>query len=129
MNNGPQTAWYLNLNKAPWTPPGWVFGVAWTSIMVCFSIYLSYLVNIKEANAFWVLFIIQFFLNISWNFIFFNQHAIGFALVVIILLTIIVGYYLFNFLFEMSYKCILIVPYFIWLLIATSLNAYTYLKN
>lgn len=129
MNNGPQTAWYLNLNKAPWTPPGWVFGVAWTSIMVCFSIYLSYLVNIKEANAFWVLFIIQFFLNISWNFIFFNQHAIGFALVVIILLTIIVGYYLFNFLFEMSYKSILIVPYFIWLLIATSLNAYTYLKN
>ena len=26
MNNGPQTDWYLALNKAPWTPPGWVFG-------------------------------------------------------------------------------------------------------
>ena len=30
MNNGPISEWYLNLNKAPWTPPGWVFGVAWT---------------------------------------------------------------------------------------------------
>ena len=40
MNNGPQTDWYSNLNKAPWTPPGWVFGFAWTTIMLCFSIYL-----------------------------------------------------------------------------------------
>ena len=36
MNNGPQSNWYLTLNKAPWTPPGWVFGVAWTTIMICF---------------------------------------------------------------------------------------------
>lgn len=34
--------WYQALNKAPWTPPGWVFGVAWTSIMICFSIYMAY---------------------------------------------------------------------------------------
>jgi len=26
MKNGPQTQWYLDLNKAPWSPPGWVFG-------------------------------------------------------------------------------------------------------
>ena len=24
MNNGPTSGWYLTLNKAPWTPPGWV---------------------------------------------------------------------------------------------------------
>ncbi|MDV7187302.1 TspO/MBR family protein [Lutibacter sp. TH_r2] len=129
MNNGPTSGWYLTLNKAPWTPPGWVFGVAWTTIMICFSVYLSYLVTVKETNTFWVLFSIQFLLNVSWNFIFFNQHAIGLALIVIILLTVIVGYYLFSFLSEMKYKSILIAPYFIWLLIATSLNAYSYLKN
>ena len=129
MNNGPTSDWYLTLNKAPWTPPGWVFGVAWTTIMICFSIYLSNLVNIKEFNAFWLLFIIQFILNVSWNFIFFNQHAIGFALIVIILLTVLVGYYLFSFLSEMGFKSLLIAPYFIWLLIATSLNAYSLLKN
>ncbi len=129
MNNGPTSGWYLTLNKAPWTPPGWVFGVAWTTIMICFSIYLSYLVDIKETNTFWILFIIQFILNVSWNYIFFNQHAIGFALVVIISLTVLVGYYLFSFLSDMTFKSLLIAPYFIWLLIATSLNAYSYLKN
>ena len=129
MNSGPTSGWYLTLNKAPWTPPGWVFGVAWTTIMICFSIYLSYLVNIKEVNTFWVLLTVQFLLNVSWNFIFFNQHAIGAALIVIILLTVVVAYYTFGFLSEMKFKTLLIAPYFIWLLIATSLNAYSYLKN
>ena len=129
MNSGPQSNWYLNLNKAPWTPPGWVFGVAWTTIMICFSIYLAYLVGLKLGIAFWLLFGIQFILNVSWNFVFFNQHAIGFGLVVIILLTLIVSYYLFNFRSDMKLKTLLITPYFIWLLIATSLNAYSYFKN
>lgn len=129
MNSGPTSGWYLTLNKAPWTPSGWVFGVAWATIMICFSLYLSYLLNLKENNTFWMLFFIQFVLNVSWNYIFFNQHAIGFALIVIILLTILVGYYLFGFLSIMKFKSVLIAPYFIWLLIATSLNAYTYLKN
>ena len=31
MNNGPLTAWYTNLNQAPWTPPGIIFGFKGTS--------------------------------------------------------------------------------------------------
>lgn len=129
MNNGPQSNWYISLNKAPWTPPGWVFGVAWTTIMVCFSIYLAYLVGIKSNNTFWLLFGVQFILNVSWNYIFFNQHYIGFALIVIVLLTLLISYYLFSFYADMKFKTWLIIPYFLWLLIATSLNAYSYFKN
>ena len=129
MNSGPTSNWYLTLNKAPWTPAGWVFGVAWTTIMICFSIYLSYLVTEKVTDTFWLLFIIQLVLNVSWNFVFFNQHAIGFGLLIIVLLTVLVGYYLFSFRSEMKLKSLLMLPYFVWLLIATSLNAYSYLKN
>ena len=50
MNNGPTSDWYSNLNKAPWTPPGWVFGVAWTTIMICFSIYLAKLFTSKKRH-------------------------------------------------------------------------------
>lgn len=31
--------WYQNLDKAPWTPPGWIFKAAWTTIMIFFSVY------------------------------------------------------------------------------------------
>ena len=34
-SDGVISDWYEQLNKAPWTPPGWVFGAAWTTIMVC----------------------------------------------------------------------------------------------
>ena len=37
MNNGPLSIWYTSLNQAPWTPEGWVFGAAWTTIMFCFQ--------------------------------------------------------------------------------------------
>jgi tryptophan-rich sensory protein len=48
MNNGPKTDWYINLNKAPWSPPGWLFGIAWTTIMVCFSVLLAHLFSKKS---------------------------------------------------------------------------------
>ena len=40
---GVPSEWYVQLNKAPWTPPGWMFGFAWTSIMICFALYMAYL--------------------------------------------------------------------------------------
>ena len=45
--NGVSSMWYQDLNKAPWTPPGWVFGVAWTFIMIFFAVYMAYLLNNK----------------------------------------------------------------------------------
>jgi tryptophan-rich sensory protein len=50
MNNGPKTDWYINLNKAPWSPPGWLFGIAWTTIMACFSVLLAHLFSKKVSK-------------------------------------------------------------------------------
>jgi len=129
MANGPQTDWYLNLNKAPWTPPGWIFGAAWTTIMVCFSFYMAYLYNTLPNATVIGLFSIQFILNIIWNYLFFNLHLIGLGLTAIILLTCIVGIFTFSFANKMKVKTLLILPYLIWLCIATSLNAYVLLNN
>ena len=129
MNNGPRTEWYTTLNQAPWTPPGWVFGVAWTTIMLCFSIYMAYLFLKMPITKVKILFLIQFVLNVIWNYIFFNQHLVGLGLVVIIGLTIVVGSFLYSFKNELKTKTLLIVPYFGWLCIATSLNAYILFNN
>ncbi|PQV50324.1 TspO/MBR related protein [Jejuia pallidilutea] len=129
MANGPQTSWYINLNKAPWTPPGWVFGAAWTTIMICFSIYMAYLYKALPNVTVLGLFSIQFVLNIIWNYIFFNQHLVGFGLTIITLLTFVVAVFTFSFIKKMKIKTILVLPYLIWLCIATSLNAYVLLNN
>ena len=129
MENGPMTNLYMNLNQAPWTPPGWVFGVAWTTIMICFSVYMAYLFMEISNLSLILLYLIQWIFNISWNYIFFNQHAIGYGLMCIIALTTIVTLFLINYRKLLQFKSLLIVPYFLWLLIATSLNAYIYFYN
>jgi len=129
MNNGPMTNWYLSLIKAPWTPPGWVFGAAWTSIMICFSIYLSYFFIKKYTSKKLLLFIAQVFLNISWNYIFFNQHQVVFALFVITILTALIFYLFLRYLKEQTKVSYLLLPYMIWLCIATSLNLYILIHN
>lgn len=130
MDNGPRETWYLNLNKAPWTPPGWVFGVAWTIIMLCFSIYMALLLKVQlYTKKILILFVLQLLLNIIWNYIFFNKHLVLIGLFIIALLTFVVSLFTFGFLKQMKLKSLLILPYLIWLYIATSLNAYILLNN
>ncbi|WP_242158621.1 TspO/MBR family protein [Aestuariivivens sediminis] len=129
MNNGPQTQWYQDLNQAPWTPPGWAFGVAWTSIMICFSIYMAYLYKASPNAKLIGLFIVQFLLNVSWNYIFFNRHFIILGLVCLLLLTLVVGKILWDYKTLLKYKSLLIMPYFIWLCVAASLNGYIVFNN
>lgn len=127
---GVPSAWYAGLIKAPWTPPGWVFGFAWTTIMICFSIYLAYLWPIvKNRNLLIFLFIVQWFLNVAWNPTFFYYHNVIVGLFLITGLTLLVGYFLFLYWPELKLKSILILPYLIWLIIATSLNGYILVKN
>lgn len=130
MNNGPMSDWYINLNQAPWTPAGWVFGVAWTAIMVCFSIYLAYIFDWQNSKFLWLLYGFQLLLNVSWNYIFFNQHMTAFGLVVIVSLLIVILYYFLTFRAEALHKMrFLLLPYIIWLCIAISLNLYVVIHN
>ncbi len=130
MNNGPTSTWYTNLNKAPWTPPGWVFGVAWTIIMVCFSYYLALQFNAaKSLQKLVIFFGLEFLLNVSWNYIFFNQHMVFLGLVNLILLTALLFYYFFKLSNQIKKSRALLIPYMVWLCIATSLNFYIFLYN
>lgn len=129
MDSGPTSDWYIGLNKAPWTPPGWVFGAAWTSIMLLFSFYMSTLIKLEKVKSIWFLFALQWVLNVSWNWVFFNQHHMILGQVILVLLTITVGVFLIGFVKIMKYQSLFIVPYFLWLLVANSLNLFTILNN
>jgi len=127
---GVPSEWYNELNKAPWSPPGWVFGFAWTTIMICFSVYMAYAwTKVSDLKLLAILFAIQWVLNIAWNPAFFYFHHVSIALVIISLLTVLVGYFLMAYWSDLKLYSLLIMPYFVWLLIATSLNAYILIKN
>ncbi len=129
MNEGPRTEWYINLNQAPWSPPGWVFGVAWSSIMILFSVYMTFLIQVNRSQKVIILFSAQFILNILWNYLFFNQHLINLGLLNIIILTVLMFYFLIAFKNSIKNKRFYVLPYCIWLVLATSLNLYIALYN
>ncbi|WP_343631787.1 TspO/MBR family protein [Fluviicola sp.] len=129
-NSGVTSDWYQSLNKAPWTPPGWVFGAAWTTIMICFAVYMAFIYDIThDKKTLITLFIIQWVLNVIWNPVFFYFHQTLAGLVIITALTIVVGAFLFRYGAAMKWKSLLVLPYFLWLIIATSLNAYILFRN
>ena len=126
---GVPSDWYQNLNKAPWTPPGWVFGAAWTTIMICFSVYMAILWEKIKLNKLLFIFISEVVLNVIWNPLFFHFKWINVALLSISLLTILITYMVISLRREMRLKTLLLFPYLIWIIIATSLNGYVVLYN
>ena len=129
-DGGASSDWYQNLNKAPWTPAGWVFGAAWTSIMISYSVYMAYLIKInRNTKKIIFLYSIQWILNVAWNPIFFELHLTILGLIEICLLTTLITYLCIHFRKELKTKILLIFPYIIWLFIASSLNAYIAIYN
>lgn len=127
---GVPSDWYVNLAKAPWTPPGWAFGTAWTTIMVCFSIYMAYLwPDIEDKKLLISMYSLQWILNVAWNPLFFYFRNVVAGFFIIIMLTALIGFILFFYWPELKIKTVLIAPYFIWLIIAASLNGYILLVN
>jgi len=132
MGNPLTNNWYQNANKAPWTPPGWVFGAAWTTVMLCFTLFLWIAVRSKVApqlQLVYTMLAVQWFLNVLWNPVFFRWHQVALGLVIIIALEVVVGWFMVWGFKNLGITGALIVPYFAWLIIAASLNAWVLVKN
>jgi len=129
---GVTSDWYVHANQAPWTPPGFVFGLAWSTIMLCFSFYMTRIidgVNSIKPKTMYVVYAIQWLLNFMWNPTFFYFHKASLALVLIISLLVTVTWFLVVGKKHSVVSLLLVLPYFLWLLIAISLNAYIVMAN
>ncbi|QAA80543.1 tryptophan-rich sensory protein [Aequorivita sp. H23M31] len=127
---GPKSDWYLGLETAPWSPSGIFVALCWMVVLVCFSIYLAYLWPlVKNKNLLLALLVLHYILTLVYNPTFFYYHQVLIGLFIITALTIVIGSFIFFYWPEIKFKSLLVAPYFIWLLIATSLNAYILLKN
>jgi tryptophan-rich sensory protein len=128
--DGVSSEWYQTLNKAPWTPPGWVFGAAWTFLMCCFTVFMTMRWSKDhDRKKTLILYSIQWILNVSWNPIFFYFHQNLLGLIDITLLLSVVIILGITTLRTLRFHTLWILPYVLWLMIATSLNAYIVFFN
>lgn len=120
----PTGDWYRGLNKPVWTPPNWVFPIAWTLLYIAIAIAGWRAAGIDHglstmAIAFWGL---QIVLNCLWTPVVFGAHRLFAGVVVIaaLWLSILVTTVL---MFQVdSISGLLFLPYLVWVSYATALN-------
>ncbi len=119
------SAWYNNLIKPAFAPPNSLFAPAWaflyTTIIIALIIYISKPHNNKISG--YIYFGIQLVLNLIWSPVFFGLKSMGFALVIIILLDIFVFFTIRKFYSVSKISGLILIPYFLWIIFATYLNA------
>jgi translocator protein len=117
-------SWYSSLLKAPWSPPKWVFGPAWTLIYILISIalWLIYQSPHKHKKAAYLLFALQLILNALWSILFFVLHLPGIAFLELLLLFGIIIATGLTFYKIRPSAGLLLIPYLIWVLYALTLN-------
>jgi tryptophan-rich sensory protein len=127
-NPGVDSDWYSQIIKAPWTPPGFVFGLSWTTIMICLSFFMTNLYERRDSSLSFLL-LISWILNVTWNPLFFYLKYFWVASLVITALTIVLGMLIHKSRKSYKFNWVLLLPYFIWLNIASSLNIFISIMN
>lgn len=118
----PPGKWYEDLNKPTWTPPNWLFPVAWTTLYLLMAgagARAAVSPDNAVAMALWAL---QIALNGLWTPVFFGLRRIRLGLVVLVGLWIAVFWGMIE-LWQVDWLAgLMFVPYLAWVSVAGALN-------
>ena len=132
MTHSDILSWYPTLHKSIFTPSDIVFPMVWF-ILYCMLAVSGYTLwqhrQQPKAKLALVFYALQMLLNWAWTPLFFYFHWIGvsfFCITAIIILTAMVIV-----ITRKTYKlsCVMLIPYFIWLIFAGYLNAMIWILN
>jgi len=115
-------AWYDALAKPSWTPPDWLFPVAWSLLYLMIAV-AGWLVwrsqGLGLPLAIWV---IQLGLNAAWSYYMFGQHRIDLAMYDVSAMWVAIVAFIIVAWPVSPTASLLFVPYFIWVSYAAALN-------
>ncbi len=124
-NSGYSNDWFDGLAKPSFMPPGWMFGVVWTTLYVLMGVALAMVwasPRTRERTVALSLFLVQLAVNYAWSPIFFGAGMIEIGLLTILLMLVLVTATAWRFARIRPLAGWLLVPYLAWLCLATALN-------
>ena len=116
--------WYASLNRPPWQPPNFVFGLIWPYNFIMLGVAafnVAQSLNRIQTISWLTLFALSITAALIWAYQFYVPHNLTFAAIalgVAALLTIPVLYLTFK---ASLLVGILLIPYQLWVVIATTL--------
>jgi benzodiazapine receptor len=118
----PTGPWYVALKKPTWTPPNWVFPVAWTSLYLLMAAAAARASTFDGAETGLALWSVQIAFNTLWTPVFFGLKRMRAALVPMAGLWLSVTATCIAFFTLDIWAGLMFVPYVIWVTIASALN-------
>ena len=116
--------WYASLNRPPWQPPAFIFGLIWPYNFIMLGVAafnVAQSLNRIQTISWLTLFALSITAALIWAYQFYVPHNLTFAAIalgVAALLTIPVLYLTFK---ASLLVGILLIPYQLWVVIATTL--------
>jgi benzodiazapine receptor len=123
--------WYASLQKPWFTPPGWFIGAVWITLFTFMGIalYLVWQKGIAKNKMALGIFSVQIALNMLWSFLFFGLQSPLLGLVEILALWISIALNIWAFWKVDRRAAYLLLPYIVWVSVATTLNFYILALN
>lgn len=129
--------WYAAADKAPWSPPNWLFGPVWTVLYVAMAVaaWLVWRSRSPGTRAALGTYAVQLLLNLLWTPVFFGLYPalgspalwIGFAIIAGLAVAVAATALRFG---PISRAAgLLMLPYLSWVVFASSLNLWAALHN
>lgn len=114
--------WYEGLEKPSWTPPKWLFPVAWTILYFCMAIAGTRVAGMPGSGLAMALWALQIALNTLWTPVFFGKRNMRAGMIVIGFLWLSVFATMLTFFGHDLWAGLLFVPYLVWVTTAAALN-------
>ena len=121
--------WYERLEKPPWTPPKWLFPVAWTVLYVCMSVAAARVAPLESSGHAMAFYAVQLAFNTLWTPVFFGKRNMQAGMIIILFLWAFVAMTLFAFIALDTLAGLLFVPYLAWVTTASALNWSVWQRN
>jgi translocator protein len=118
--------WYAQLAKPSFTPPNYVFPVAWTMLYFLMALALWRMIEAPasgQRTRAIVLFVMQLAFNAAWSWVFFHFESARGGLAVVMALWLLIAATILAFLNVSRLAAWLLAPYLMWVSFATLLNA------
>jgi translocator protein len=121
--------WYRGLAKPSWTPPDWVFPVAWTTLYLLMSAAAARVSGVEGAAYGLALWSVQIAFNTLWTPVFFGLRRMRAAMVVMVGLWLSVAATTVVF-FSLDWIAgAMFLPYLAWVTVAGALNFWVMRHN
>ena len=125
FNTASTMTWYHSLYLSPLTPPDWVFAVVW-SILYGLIVLSAFLVWPVASHRY---FYFQLVSMVLWGYTFWEARMTFWSFCILVALTLFISEMMKEFYRYSKLSAYLLIPYLLWVVFASYLNAYVFMYN